>query len=74
MVSARPGWYPDPTGQPCARWFDGYMWTDATCVIAPPPAPPYASEAGRPQSWYVSRGTLIAGGIIVLLIIAFVLP
>lgn len=21
------GWYPDPNGQPCSRWWDGYQWT-----------------------------------------------
>ena len=25
-----PGWYADPIGQPCNRWWDGYTWTAAT--------------------------------------------
>jgi hypothetical protein len=25
-----PGWYADPNGQPCNRWWDGYTWTAAT--------------------------------------------
>ena len=25
-----PGWYPDPNGQPCSRWWDGQQWSDAT--------------------------------------------
>jgi uncharacterized Tic20 family protein len=27
-----PGWYPDPNGQPCRRWWDGTQWTDQTQV------------------------------------------
>lgn len=29
-----PGWYPDPNGQPCNRWWDGRGWTDATAPRA----------------------------------------
>jgi len=36
---ASPGWYPDPSGQPAARWWDGQSWTPAL-VPDPPPAPP----------------------------------
>jgi hypothetical protein len=25
-----PGWYPDPYGMPCSRWWDGGQWTEAT--------------------------------------------
>jgi hypothetical protein len=31
-----PGWYPDPSGAPGQRYFDGRQWT----YPAPPPAPP----------------------------------
>lgn len=24
------GWYPDPNGAPCTRWWDGQAWTDST--------------------------------------------
>lgn len=28
------GWYRDPNGQPCSRWWDGYRWTDYTAPLA----------------------------------------
>ncbi|MGZ4584249.1 MAG: DUF2510 domain-containing protein, partial [Mycobacterium sp.] len=31
-----PGWYPDPSGAPTHRYFDGQQWTH----YAPPPPPP----------------------------------
>ena len=31
----QPGWYPDPSGGPGQRYFDGHQWT-----VAAPPAPP----------------------------------
>lgn len=31
-----PGWYPDPSGQPGYRWWDGYAWTEAvTGAVGP---------------------------------------
>jgi uncharacterized RDD family membrane protein YckC len=30
-----PGWYPDPSGQPAQRWWDGTRWTEH--VGTPPP-------------------------------------
>src|SRR5277367_1657202 len=32
----QPGWYPDPSGGPDLRYFDGTQWT----IVAPPPPPP----------------------------------
>jgi threonine/homoserine/homoserine lactone efflux protein len=31
----QPGWYPDPSGGPGQRYFDGHQWT----IAAPPPPP-----------------------------------
>lgn len=28
-----PGYYPDPNGAPCQRWWDGQQWTDATAPM-----------------------------------------
>lgn len=35
--SAPPGWYPDPSGQPANRWWDGVQWTPHVQPWAPPP-------------------------------------
>lgn len=29
-VDVQPGWYPDPDGAPCMRWWDGQRWTGST--------------------------------------------
>jgi Protein of unknown function (DUF2510) len=48
-----PGWYPDPHGEPCDRYWDGHTWTDRTrpMVITLParqPDPPEESPAEDP--------------------------
>jgi Protein of unknown function (DUF2510) len=40
-----PGWYPDPSGAPHQRYWDGARWTDH---IAPPPPP--AQEIAPPPA------------------------
>ncbi|SKU72481.1 Protein of uncharacterised function (DUF2510) [Mycobacteroides abscessus subsp. massiliense] len=31
-----PGWFPDPSGAPQQRYFDGVRWTDNVAPYAPP--------------------------------------
>lgn len=38
MVTA--GWYPDPSGRPTQRYFDGELWTDSYAPL-PSPQPAY---------------------------------
>lgn len=60
---SQPGWYPDPSGQPGYRWWDGRGWTQQTTQNpaggqpgqagggtppAPPPGPPQGSPPGGP--------------------------
>lgn len=33
-----PGWYPDPSGAPAQRYFDGRQWTHHALPPAPPPS------------------------------------
>jgi hypothetical protein len=47
--SAPPGWYPDPSGLPGQRYFDGIRWTDF--CTGPPP---------QRQRRRISRKTLVA--------------
>lgn len=35
-TTPEPGWYPDPSGQPALRWWDGNNWSNQT-QAAPPP-------------------------------------
>jgi hypothetical protein len=32
-----PGWFPDPSGAPAQRYFDGQQWTENRAPAAPPP-------------------------------------
>jgi uncharacterized Tic20 family protein len=40
-----PGWYTDPNGQPCQRWWDGTQWTDQTQAVQAAYPQPYAQRA-----------------------------
>ncbi len=38
----QPGWYPDPSGAPALRWWNGVTWGDATHPLSPDPSAPEA--------------------------------
>lgn len=38
--STAPGWYPDPSGAPQSRWWDGTTWTDRTAPAGAPAVAP----------------------------------
>ncbi len=77
----RPGWYPDPTGAPAWRWFDGQRWTAVAVArdsnlpptgIPPagqPPGPlPPALDRPRGTGWLVLVLALIlAAGVLLSL-------
>lgn len=54
--SAAPGWYPDPSGQPGQRYFDGRQWT----TQAPPPPPVPTSPAPKKKWPWIVAGSIVA--------------
>jgi Protein of unknown function (DUF2510) len=75
-----PGWYPDPTGLPFERYWDGVRWVESTrpFAAAPPPVPtpttryqsmdPAASAwDGAPAAarpWYRRKAVVISAAVI----------
>ena len=56
-----PGWYPDPSGAPLMRWFDGRQWTPQTAAMGsvPPGGMPMAGHApgyGAPTGYGAPAG------------------
>ena len=76
-----PGWYPDPSGRPAVRWWDGRAWTPSLAALAPPapsPARPPAADVAVAElphfparaAWLGLAGVLagfIIGGILQVL-------
>ncbi|MEX1365516.1 MAG: DUF2510 domain-containing protein [Nannocystaceae bacterium] len=44
-----PGWYPDPSGAPAMRWFDGRQWTPQTAAMG---SVPMGGMPAQPQQGY----------------------
>lgn len=44
-----PGWYPDPSGTPGSRWWDGQGWSEHVQPAAPPTPPSAPSPANQPS-------------------------
>lgn len=81
--SQTPGWYPDPSGQPLMRWWDGVTWTDQTQPTQAPPGtfqppsnyPTWSPPQGYGQQQAAGNGFSIAGivcGVIALLILPII--
>lgn len=48
--SPEPGWYPDPSGPPGLRWWNGVSWSDTTHAMPGSDAP--GGEAGDVENAY----------------------
>ncbi len=78
------GWYPDPSGQPQQRWWDGVAWGEQTQAqvdqgmgtLPQAPYPAWSPGAGFAQPQRAGNGLSIAGiicGALALLILPIVL-
>ncbi len=59
MGLAPPGWYPDPSGPPGQRYWDGSNWTEHRVAAPPPPPAPPAPDASKTME--TLRQTLVDG-------------
>lgn len=65
---AEAGWYPDPSGAPGQRWWDGAQWTEHVHAAAPEPA----TETPAPKKGRGKKIGIIVG-VAVALVVALVL-
>ncbi len=78
-----PGWYPDPSGQPALRWWDGTAWTSHLAQPQPPMAPrrqrgQVVTQAGPFElaGWWLRLAGYVIDSIVVgvpLLVIGFII-
>lgn len=59
-----PGWYPDPTGRPVQRYWDGRQWVGGEQPIVPQPAPVRRREPLW-QRWWVLAPAVLLGVFVV---------
>lgn len=48
-----PGWYPDPSGRPGTRWWDGGAWTEHVGPVPPWVARPRLAPGTRTETWFL---------------------
>lgn len=70
MTETPPGWYPDPSGTPGTRFWDGQAWTDQVQAAQPltgPPAPAPEKKRGAMKTvCIVAAGMLLAGTVMIV--------
>jgi hypothetical protein len=70
MVSA--GWYPDPNGTPCERYWDGNGWTLQTrpLLYGKPVQQSHTQSGELSTGWKIAIGISLAFGILILIVAA----
>lgn len=77
------GWYPDPSGAPALRWWDGERWTDSTHPLPDPtgtpagsppipPAPVAPVAAAASPARHRGRAIALVAGLLAALLVALV--
>src|SRR5688572_23208822 len=66
--SQPPGWYPDPSGAPGQRWWDGTQW-GGPFGQSPPPVGP---SPGSPNPWQRFRALPKAAQVVSWVVVVFV--
>ena len=72
-----PGWYPDPTGTPQLRFFDGSDWTEQVgplpaALTALPPAPGAPIPLPPVRASNVGRIIVIVSGLVIIALILLI--
>lgn len=66
MSQVNPGWYRDPDGRPCERYWDGMNWTLETRPISTPSSTTN-NQAGMTTGWKVAIAIIISISILILI-------
>jgi hypothetical protein len=71
LTHVPPGWYPDPSGAPGARWWDGVQWSDHVAPMETPESlkAPEGTRTGTVWIWLVALLPLV--GLVTLFTIDF---
>jgi hypothetical protein len=56
MSQVNPGWYPDPDGKPCERYWDGSNWTLETRPKTSSSSPMSKGNSGITTGWKIVIG------------------
>jgi hypothetical protein len=70
MSQVNPGWYPDPDGKPCERYWDGSNWTLETRPKSALPTVPNSQQSQISSGWKVALGIGFALCILILALAA----
>lgn len=70
LPMTRPGWYPDPSGTPGLRWWDGQSWTEYASVMPASLAPRPDIGRGVPV-WNPLIGAIATLPVVYVVLIAF---